>query len=376
MTTLHPRRPVVAVTAGDPCGIGPETILKSLAGGRPGGRASLLVIGDHGVFAATARRLGLHLPPWQRLGPDDEPDRFSPLSFLDSGHAGPFPPGRSSARAGAASLDYVKRSLALWRDGRVDALVTGPITKWAVARVHPGFIGHTEYLARALGVRDVVMMFVSDRLRVVLLTRHTPLREVPRALSRDLLRTTLRLTAQALRVRFGVTRPRLALCGLNPHAGERVVRSEEVRVMQPVLGELRRQGLRCDGPFAADGFFAAEAARYDAVVCPYHDQGLIPFKMAARDRGCQLSIGLPLVRTAPDHGSGLDIAGKGMAHPGSMRYAIDLAAKLAINSTVSSGFGVRPPPRPANHTRLGRGGRHAGSGRGGSGRTSYGAHPD
>ena len=330
MTTLRPRRPVVAVTAGDPCGIGPEVILKSLAGRRPRDGVSLLVIGDHAVFASTARRLGMRLPPWRRFGPDDEPDRSSVLSFLDGGHAGPFPPGRTSARAGAASLDYLKRSLALWHDGRIDALVTAPVTKWAVARTCHGFVGHTEYLAEALGVRDVVMMFVSERLRVVLLTRHIPLRQVPRALTPDRLRTALRLTAEALRVRFGIARPRLALCGLNPHAGEQAPGGEEVRIMQPILRALRRRGLRCDGPFAADGFFIGGSARYDAVVCPYHDQGLIPFKMVARDRGCQLSVGLPLVRTSPDHGSALDIAGKSLAHPGSMRYAIDLAVKLAL----------------------------------------------
>ena len=340
---------VVAVTAGDPCGVGPEIILKSLARWRPGSPASLLIIGDHRVFARTARGLGLRLPRWQVLGPDDAPERSSRVSFLDCGHAGAFVPGQSSARAGQASLNYLNRALELWREGRVQALVTAPVTKWAVARVHPGFTGHTEYLAGALGVRDVAMMFVSDVLRVVLVTRHVPLREVRRSLTPALLRTTIRLTAEALRIRFGVRRPRLALCGLNPHAGEGTSRSEEARVMRPVLLALRREGISCDGPFAADGFFASTAVRYDAVVCPYHDQGLIPFKMAARDRGCQLTVGLPFVRTSPDHGSALDIAGQGKAHPGSMRYALDLAVKLVAQRAKGGGrrakgeqFALRP----------------------------------
>lgn len=320
---------MIAITAGDPCGIGPEVILKSLAGRRPGRGVSLLVIGDHDVFARAARRTGVRLPPWRRLGPDEAPERSSPLSFLDCAHAGSFLPGRTSARAGRASLDYLERALELWRAGWIDALVTAPVTKWAVAQARAGFVGHTEYLAAALRVRDAVMMFVSEHLRVVVLTRHLRLRDVPRALTPRLLRMSLRLTDEALRVHFGIARPRLALCGLNPHAGEGAVGSEESRMIRPVLQALRRMGLRCDGPFAADGFFATDATRYDAVVCPYHDQGLIPFKMAARDRGCQLTVGLPLVRTSPDHGSGLDIAGKGIAHPGSMRYAIDLAADLA-----------------------------------------------
>ncbi len=332
---------VIAVTAGDPCGVGPETILKSLTIRSVASAVSLLIIGDHRVFARTARRLGLRLPRWQVLGQDDVPERSSRVSFLDCGHTGAFVPGHASARAGQASLDYLNRALELWREDRIQALVTAPVTKWAVARVEPGFIGHTEYLAGALGVRDVVMMFVSDRLRVALVTRHIPLGAVPRSLTPDLLRTTITLTADALTAWFGIRRPRLALCGLNPHAGEGAGRSEEARIMRPVLLALRRGGLRCDGPFAADGFFAcllrpsagrrqaAATGRYDAVVCGYHDQGLIPFKLAARDRGCQLSVGLPFVRTSPDHGSALDIAGQGRAHPGSMRYALDLAARLA-----------------------------------------------
>jgi len=235
---------------------------------------------------------------------------------------------------------YLDHAVALWRARRLQALVTAPVTKWAVARVRPSFVGQTEYLARAMGVRDVVMLFVSAHLRVALLTRHLPLRRVARAIDRTRLRTALRLTASALAASFGIARPRLALCGLNPHAGEARADSEERTVMVPILRALRREGIRCDGPFAADGFFACSRAPlagrqargpegYDAVVCAYHDQGLIPFKMAARDQGCQMSVGLPIVRTSPDHGSALDIAGKGLAHAGSMTYALRLAIKLA-----------------------------------------------
>ena len=148
-------------------------------------------------------------------------------------------------------------------------------------------------------------------------------------MTKTLLHHSIRLTAQGLTAYFGIARPRLALCGLNPHAGEASRTSEERVVMQPVLRALGRAGIRCEGPFAADGLFARDTREYDAVICAYHDQGLIPFKMAARDRGCQLSVGLPLVRTSPDHGSALDIAGRGIAEPGSMRYALDLAIRLA-----------------------------------------------
>lgn len=324
-------RPVLAVTAGDPCGIGPEVLLKALSGRSSIARARLIVIGDLPVFTATAKRLRLRPPRWTVISRDEASTLRlpPPVTFLDCGHRGTFPPGRPSAASGTASLSYLDRAIQLWREGGIHGLVTGPVTKWAMAQAHHGFVGQTEHLARAMGRSEVVMMFVSPRLRVALVTRHLPLRRVPSAVSRRALRSALRLTAEGLRRYFKIPRPRLALCGLNPHAGEGArCGVEEETVMQPVLRELRRRGVRCDGPFAADGFFAS-GRRYDAVICGYHDQGLIPFKMAARDQGCQLSVGLPIVRTSPDHGSGLDIAGKGIAHPGSMRYALRLAAKLA-----------------------------------------------
>ena len=308
----------VAITAGDPSGIGAEIILKAIPAIPRNARRRLVIIGDRAVFAQAAERLKRSVP--------------RPLAFLDCSHPSTFRPGRSSAAAGRASLAYLKRAVALWRAGRIQALVTAPVTKWAIGRVEPSFIGQTEYLARAMGRREVVMMFVSDRLRVALLTRHVPLARVAAAIDRPALRRALRLTADGLTAYFGIRHPRLALCGVNPHAGEAARCGEEERaVMLPVLRSLRRQGVVCDGPFAADGFFAGRPERYDAVVCAYHDQGLIPFKMVARDRGCQLSLGLPVPRTSPDHGSALDIAGQGIANPGSMIYAIRLAMTLACS---------------------------------------------
>jgi len=340
---------MIAVTAGDPCGIGPEVILKALDRLPAPLHRRLLIIGDEAVFQRTARRLGRRPPRWREVQLSSSLSTASDcrLSIVDCRLSGGKivnrkssfenfqpaflhvrPPG--AAHAGRASLAYLEHALLLWRAGRIGALVTGPVTKWAIQRVRPGFVGQTEYLAQALGGCDVVMMFVSDRLRIALLTRHLPLRRVAGALTQDVLERSLRLTVQALRCSFRIARPKLALCGLNPHAGEAAPDSEERRVMQPILRALRRQGLVCEGPFAADGFFASDAVRaYDAIVCAYHDQGLIPFKMAARDRGCQFSAGLPLIRTSPDHGSALDIAGRGIAECGSMAYAIRLAARLS-----------------------------------------------
>ncbi len=322
--------PRIAVTSGDPCGIGPEVILKSLSG-LSSRRASLLIIGDLPVFERTAKQLGCRLPKWTVIRPHDSwPSSFPRLSFLDCGHQRSFRPGHSNEDAGRASIAYLDYALTLWQTRHIDALVTAPVTKWAVEHSVPGFVGHTEYLAQAMGQQDVAMMFVSDQLRIVLLTRHLPLAQVAGAVDRALIQMTLKLTYQTLTQSFHLTRPRLAVCGLNPHAGENgILGREEQRVLQPALRHARHAGMRCDGPFAADGFFAHAYRDYDATICWYHDQGLIPFKMAARDRGCQLTLGLPLIRTAPDHGSALDIAGRGIAHPGSMRYALALATRLA-----------------------------------------------
>ncbi|MBI4343897.1 MAG: 4-hydroxythreonine-4-phosphate dehydrogenase PdxA [Candidatus Omnitrophica bacterium] len=326
------RVPVLAVTAGDPAGIGPEIILKVLTP-PPRLGVALVIIGDLRVFAQTARRLRLRLPRWRVMARDTvwSPSLQQP-TFLDCRTGVRARPGRSGAAAGRASLTYLDEGIALCRARQAHGLVTGPVTKWAVQRARPGFVGQTEYLARAFGARGVVMMFASQRLRVALVTRHLPLRQAARAATPRLWRDTLIGVERALRAQLGVRRPRLAVCGLNPHAGEGGrFGDEERRVIVPVLRRLRRAGLRCDGPFAADGFFA-QARRYDAVVCGYHDQGLIPFKMLARDRGCQLSLGLPVVRTSPDHGSALDIAGRGRADPGAMRYALAFAARLLTAS--------------------------------------------
>lgn len=324
----RPRPPVtVAITAGDPCGVGPEIILASLRGVPAAVR--LVVIGDRRVFARTARRLGRRRPPWRVVTPAQAWPVGARRLFVDLGHRARFLPGRPSPAAGAASLAYLRHAVRLYRAGAVHALVTGPVTKWAIERSGTPFVGQTEYLAGALRVRRVATMFVSDRLRVVLLTRHLSLRRVAAAVTAREARATLATCLESLRRDFGLRRPRVAVCGLNPHAGEGGLFGREERtVLRPAMAALRASGVRWVGPVAADGFFA-RAAAVDAVVCWYHDQGLIPFKMLARDRGCQLTLGLPFVRTSPDHGSAHDIAGRGVADPGSMRYALALAIRLA-----------------------------------------------
>ena len=337
MTSTPPLHdlPLVLITGGDPCGIGPEIILKALSAPLPRG-VRIAVVGDVAVFQRTARRLRLRLPRWAVTSLDAF-NTAGRVACVDLAHPWTFVPGRISTHAGIAQLAYLHAALALAARHRAAALVTAPVTKSAIQRVRPRFVGHTEYFAKAFGVSCPVMMFDSPQLRVVLLTRHLALRDVPRRLEPTLIRQTLLITVHALQQQFGIRHPRLAVCGPNPHAGEAgAFGTEEARLLVPLLQRLRRKGMQVDGPFAADGFFA-QRLRYDAIVCCYHDQGLIPFKLLARDRGCQLTLGLPLVRTSPDHGSALDIAGKGRAHPGSMRYAIRLAATLARRSHAHQG---------------------------------------
>ncbi len=317
--------PRLVITAGDPSGIGPEVVLKALTHRRLES-SRVLILGDRRVFDAAHRRL--RLPPlrWRMLGAGARWTEPRGVTLQDFGHRHRFRPGHSDRHAGAAAADYLDAAIGLWRHGQLDALVTAPLTKSSVALARRGFTGHTEYLAGATRARHVVMMFVSPHLRVVLLTRHLPLRRVARALTPGDIRVTLQVTVDAMRRQFGLRHPRLVVCGLNPHAGEAGrLGHEEQRLLAPALRAVRRA--RLIGPVAADGYFAAPSEG-DAVVCWYHDQGLIPFKMAARDTGCQVTLGLPFVRTSPDHGTALDLAGQGRAHPGSMGYAIDTAQRL------------------------------------------------
>lgn len=341
--------PTVVVTAGDPCGIGPEVILRSLGSSSPR-LARVVVMGDLAVFRRAAVRLRLRLPAWRVIASaEDLALTARGPFFVDLGDRRRVVPGHPTARAGAAALAYLAEAVMWLKTGLAQALVTAPVTKQAIQRVVPSFEGHTEYLAAVFGAPRVVMAFVSPRMRVALLTRHVAVRDVARRVTSRAITADVGVLVDGLRRQLGVRSPRLAICGLNPHAGESGrFGDEERRVLAPALRQLRRRGVRIEGPFAADGFFghqprgwrhflasgdgagsAASPRRYDAVVCWYHDQGLIPFKLVSRDEGCQITFGLPFVRTSPDHGSALDIAARGGAHPGSMRYALRLAIRLA-----------------------------------------------
>lgn len=340
---------------GDPGGIGPEVTVKALADPARRGRARYRVYGSSAAMLEVARGAGIE-PYWVRVerglahalphvlgagGPD--------VVLVDSGgmdDAGlgveakpPVHERRSTAAGGALSFQYVEDAIAdakrpeedpLW----ADAIVTAPISKeaWALAG-HAEFPGHTELLAARFGAERAAMMFEAEPLRVILVTTHIPLSEVARAVTVERVLDVIEMGNEAC-VRLGVTQPRIAVCGLNPHAGEQgLLGDDEERVIMPAIERARAKGIDVLGPFPGDTVFNAavkKPPRYDMVVAMYHDQGLIPVKLLAFDRAVNVTLGLPTVRTSPDHGTAFDIAGKGVADPGSMGAAIDLAIRMAV----------------------------------------------
>jgi len=241
-------------------------------------------------------------------------------------------PGRPTTRSARAQIEYLEAAAAAARAGELDALVTGPISKSAAAQAGFAFPGHTEYLAVALGAPSrVVMMLAGPRLKVTLVTIHLALRDVSARLDRESVRETIFVTAQALRSDFGIVHPRLAVAALNPHAGEDgALGDEDLTVVRPAVERLKAEGIDARGPLPADSLFhQAARASYDAALAMYHDQALIPIKTLAFDHAVNVTLGLPFVRTSPDHGTAFDIAGTGRADPTSLIAALQLAARLS-----------------------------------------------
>ena len=310
-------RPRLALTLGDPAGIGPEIALKALVSARRSD-AALSVFGPVSALRERARRLGLPAPESLGVRLVDVPGDAVPLGVV-------------SAAGGRAAAEAVLAAVREAREGVVHALVTAPLNKEALAAAGYPWPGHTEMLAEAAGAQSVAMMFVGGGLRVALLTIHQPLRTVPDALTGEVVRRIVRLVAREL-PRFGASRSRIAVCGVNPHAGEGgLFGREEREVIAPAVFALRAEGLDVEGPLPADTVFVRAArGEFDAVVAAYHDQGLIPVKLAAFGHAVNVTLGLPFVRTSVDHGTAFDIVEKGVADEGSLLAAMDLAAMLAL----------------------------------------------
>jgi 4-hydroxythreonine-4-phosphate dehydrogenase len=327
------KRLFIALTVGDGNGIGPEVVLKSIARRSVRAICHPVLVGPEELFTSTAKRLHIRL----RFVPY-EPGRVPEPGCVALVEPTPrrtvrLQPGNITADAGAAAGAAIRTAGALARAGMVHAVVTAPVSKRAMHMAGIRSPGQTEMFQRMTGARDVAMMLVAPKLRVGLATIHIPLRAVARSLTKALVMSRLRIVHNALKRDWRINRPRIAVLGLNPHAGEGGdMGDEEKSIIEPAMRALRNQGIPADGPFPADAFFGrGNPGAYDAVFAMYHDQGLIPLKMSARGKGVNVSLGLPIVRTSPDHGTGFDIAGKGAADPASTIEAIRLAVAIARN---------------------------------------------
>ncbi|MFN3597685.1 MAG: 4-hydroxythreonine-4-phosphate dehydrogenase PdxA [Rubricoccaceae bacterium] len=364
MTTApcHARAPLLALSAGDPNGIGPEVLLRAAfaEGGGPD-RPRLVAVGPSGVLRAEAEALGLgplvDVPALAREAVAAAVAAApGALPVFDPVPGAPFArtPGRPTAEGGAAAMRAVAAGADACLAGQADGLVTAPLSKEAIHRAGFDFPGHTEFLAARTGAAHVVMMLAAELpagpLRVALVTIHEPLARVAPLVTAARVAETVRTLTRALRDDFGLAAPRLAVLGLNPHAGDGgVLGHEEQDVIAPALEALGAEGYAVTGPHPADAFFGRGAWRAaDAVVAMYHDQGLAPFKALAMGGGVNVTCGLPIVRTSPDHGTGFDIAGQGRAEASSMAEAIRVAARMAAARARPPGAATDPSDAPTD----------------------------
>jgi len=317
----------LAITMGDPAGIGPEIIAKFFSGGVT---APAIVIGDAGCLERAVKALSLPLDIRSITAPNDA--QYSPgtvdvlsVSTLPTD----LPLGQIDARAGQAAFDYITTAIDLALAGKIAGIVTAPIHKEALKAAGIPYPGHTEILADRSGTSDFAMMLANEELRVILVTIHVSLRSVPDLITKARVLKTIELADAACRA-YGIQQPKIAVAGLNPHAGEGgLFGHEEETEITPAIIEATARGLQVSGPFAGDTIFMrARRGEFDIVVAQYHDQGLIPVKYMGIEHGVNVTIGLPFIRTSVDHGTAFDIAGKGLADASSLTYAFEQARLL------------------------------------------------
>ncbi|MEP2781046.1 MAG: 4-hydroxythreonine-4-phosphate dehydrogenase PdxA [Pseudoruegeria sp.] len=314
----------IALTCGEPAGVGPE--LAAAAWRALKGQVPFFYIGD-------PRHLPDDCPITEITSPADVAEVMSTgLPVLHHFFPSPATPSKPDPTHAQGVIDVIARAVDLVKLGQAAAICTNPIHKKALQDgAGFAFPGHTEFLAHLAGCKDVVMMLASPALRVVPVTIHIAIEDVPKRLTPELLESTIRITDDALKQDFGIKAPRLRIAGLNPHAGEGgAMGGEEIAMITPVLDALRDTGMDITGPVSADTMFHAPArATYDTAICMYHDQALIPIKTLDFDKGVNVTLGLPFIRTSPDHGTAFDIAGTGVANPSSLIEALNLAQHMA-----------------------------------------------
>jgi 4-hydroxythreonine-4-phosphate dehydrogenase len=326
-------KPVIAVTMGDPCGIGPEIIAAALADATLGESCQPVVVGDCRAMERAVRLTGTGFTvtpvsdgDWQQLSAS----RSIHVLQVGSLDADDMAYGHPTEATGSAVHDYITTAASLCQSGKVAAMATAPISKEVLNRVGYHYPGHTELLAELTGTDEFVMMLAGERLRVSLVTIHEAVRDVPSLLSRERVLSTISITHAAV-ARYFTPAPRIAVLALNPHCGEGgLFGREEIDIIAPAVAQARGLGIDAQGPLSADTLFHfAAGGDYDAVVCMYHDQGLIPLKLLHFDDGVNITLGLPIIRTSVDHGTAYDRAGKGTASCESMKAAIRTAVQMS-----------------------------------------------
>ncbi len=329
MTALAP----LAVSLGDPAGVGPELLCEAWARRETEALPAFFAVGGGELLKAASVRRGLDITVARVETPQEAAERFGEALPVLGDHDGPYTPGEPDRAGAERALASLSLAVGLTRQGAAGAVITGPVSKARLAEVGFDMPGQTEFVASACGVdaRDAVMLLAGPSLRTVPLTVHNALAEVPHLLTEELIVRKARIVAAAMARDFGIAQPRLALAGLNPHAGEGGrFGDEELRVIEPAIAVLKAEGIDASGPHPADAMFAARAREtYDVALCMYHDQALVPLKTLDFDQGVNMTLGLPLVRTSPDHGTAFAIAGTGKADPGATIAAIRLAGECA-----------------------------------------------
>lgn len=322
----------IGITMGCPTGIGPEIIFRYFQLHQKADYKTV-VLGDLAVLEKCRTEMGFRTPlvSWQPCTP--LPEAAIPVVQLSSLSADTLRWGKPNRSTATAMVNYITKGVEYIKQGWLHALVTCPISKEALNDAGYNFPGHTEMLADLTGAENYAMMMAGSKLCVTLVTIHCPLSEVPTAISTERILRLIKITYQTLKADFGIARPRIAVAGLNPHGGEnQLFGSEELHTIQPAVSLGCKEGIDVSGPFPPDTVFVkASRGEYDAVVCMYHDQGLIPFKLLHFSDGVNVTIGLPIVRTSVDHGTAYDIAGKGIADGNSLIEAVKLAATISSN---------------------------------------------
>ena len=326
--------PIIGITMGDPAGVGPEIIVKALSDPAVRQICRPVVLGDRGALSLCLKAddvcsiRGISHPS-RAEGRPGEIDLIEVCRLSEEG----LTPGLPKVEGGAAMVDCIVTAVEMAKRKDIAAMVTCPISKVLMHRAGHHYEGHTQLIAERTSTKDYVMMLAGERLRVALATIHCALKDVPRLLSREAILKTIMITSRALCRDFGFESPRIAVAGLNPHAGEEgLFGREEVEVIEPAVRAARQEGCAVEGPFPPDTVFhRAASGHFDAVIAMYHDQGLIPLKLLHFSDAVNVTLGLPIIRTSVDHGTAYDIAGKGTADPSSLKAAIRMAAMMARN---------------------------------------------